>query len=175
MNTAGRSIQQGQGQTPFTFIVVVAAVLVASISILISGTVVGRRYIAVGANPLAAQSSGVKVLRYQIGAYVVAAACYVIAGVLLAGFVGYASSTAGSDNLLPSIAAVVVGGTPFTGSRGSVVASGVLALGAGPAQQLLVQAVAIVAATSISACSVQTVTFETEAPNEREIVKGQPI
>ena len=91
MNTAGRSIQQGQGQTPFTFIVVVAAVLVASISILISGTVVGRRYIAVGANPLAAQSSGVKVMRYQIGAYVVAAACYAIAGVLLAGFVGYAS------------------------------------------------------------------------------------
>jgi len=76
----------------------------------------------VGANPLAAQSSGVKVLRYQIEAYVVAAACYAIAGVLLAGFVRYASPTAGSDYLLPSIAAVVVGGTPFTGGRGSVVA-----------------------------------------------------
>jgi ribose transport system permease protein len=115
----------------------------------------------VGANPLAAQSSGVKVLRYQIEAYVVAAACYAIAGVLLAGFVRYASPTAGSDYLLPSIAAVVIGGTPFTGGRGSVVASGatalfmaqlgqmVLALGAGPPQQLLVQAVAILAATSI--------------------------
>ena len=114
----------------------------------------------VGANPLAAQSSG-RVLRYQIGAYVVAAACYAVADVLLAGFVGFASPTAGSDYLLPSIAAVVVGGTPFTGGRGSVVASGAsalfraqlgqmaLALGAGPAQQLLVQAVAIVAATSV--------------------------
>jgi len=41
----------------------------------------------VGANPLAAQSSGVRVLRYQIGAYVVAAACYASAGVLMVGFV----------------------------------------------------------------------------------------
>ena len=130
--------------------------------------------------------TGVKVLRYQIGAYVVAAACYAIAGVLLAGFVGYASPTATSDYLLPSIAAVVVGGTPFTGVRESVVASGaaalfmaqlgemVLALGAGLA--------AVVGSGGCdrrgnvdSACSVQTFTFETEASNEREVVKGQPI
>jgi ribose transport system permease protein len=131
------------------------------VSILISSTIIGRRYIAVGANQATAQSAGIRVLRYQIGTYIAAAVCYSITGVLLAGFVGYASPTAGADYLLPSIAAVVVGGTPFTGGRGSVVASGaaalfmaqlgqmVLALGAGPAQQLLVQAVTIVVATSI--------------------------
>jgi len=143
------------------FSVVIAAALVAAVSILISSTIIGRRYIAVGANQATARSAGIRVLRFQIGTYVAAAVCYSITGVLLAGFVGYASPTAGADYLLPSIAAVVVGGTPFTGGRGSVVASGaaalfmaqlgqmVLALGAGPAQQLLVQAVTIVVATSI--------------------------
>jgi ribose transport system permease protein len=84
-----------------------------------------------------------------------------VAGILYAGFIGTASHVAGNDYLLPGIAAVVVGGTPFTGGRGSVVASGVaavfmtqlgmmvLALGAGPAEQLLVQALVIVAATTI--------------------------
>ena len=145
----------------FPFSVVIAAGLVVVVSLLIGSTIVGRRYIAVGANPATAQSSGIKVLRYQIGTYVVAAMCYAVTGILLAGFVGYASPTAGSDYLLPSIAAVVVGGTPFSGGRGSVIASGaaalfmaqlgqmVLALGAGPAQQLLVQAATLVLATSI--------------------------
>lgn len=147
------------GAVPFS--VVIAAVLVAFVSLLIGSTIVGRRYVAVGANPATALSSGIRVLRYQVGTYVAAAVCYAITGILLAGFVGYASPTAGSDYLLPSIAAVVVGGTPFTGGRGSVIASGaaalfmaqlgqmVLALGAGPAQQLLVQAATIVLATSI--------------------------
>jgi hypothetical protein len=58
----------------------------------------------------------------------VAAVCYAITGIILAGFIGYASPTAGSDYLLLSIAAVVVGGTPFTGGRGSVIASGAAAL-----------------------------------------------
>jgi ribose transport system permease protein len=50
-----------------------------------------------------------------------------------------------------------------------------LALGAGPAQPLLVQAVAILAAKSIRRVPFKLFTFETEASNEREIVKGQPI
>ena len=68
---------------------------------------------------------------------------------------------AGNDYLLPAIAAVVVGGTKFTGGKGSVVASAVaalfmaqlgqmvLALGAGPAVQLLVQALAILLAIAV--------------------------
>jgi ribose transport system permease protein len=81
--------------------------------------------------------------------------------VLLAGYIGNATHTAGNDYLMPAIAAVVVGGTPFTGGRGSVIASGVaalflaqlsqmvLALGAGSAIQLLVQALALLVATAI--------------------------
>ena len=124
-------------------------------------TAIGRRFVAVGVNPRAAEAAGVRVLQYRIGAYVASAACFSAAGMLLAGFIGSASATSGNDYLLPAIAAVVVGGTPFTGGKGSVIASAVaalfmaqlgqlvLALGAGPAVQLLVQACAILLATTV--------------------------
>jgi ribose transport system permease protein len=124
-------------------------------------TAIGRRFVAVGVNPRAAETAGVRVLKYRIGAYVASSVCFSAAGMLLAGFIGSASQTSGDDYLLPAIAAVVVGGTPFTGGKGSVIASAVaalfmaqlgqlvLALGAGPAVQLLVQACAILLATTV--------------------------
>lgn len=124
-------------------------------------TAIGRRFVAVGVNPRAAEAAGVRILKYRIGAYVASAVCFSAAGMLLAGFIGSASQTSGNDYLLPAIAAVVIGGTPFTGGKGSVVASAVaalfmaqlgqlvLALGAGPAVQLLVQAGAILLATTV--------------------------
>ena len=141
--------------------VVFALVFVAATAVVIRKTVVGRRYIAVGANPRAADAAGVPVLSYQVGSYVAAGVCFAVSGLLLAGFIGSASQTAGNDYLLTSIAAVAVGGTPFTGGRGSVVASAVaalflaqlgqmvLALGAAPAVQLLIQAAAILGAATI--------------------------
>lgn len=141
--------------------VILAFIFIAVVSVITKRTLGGRRFVAVGANPAAASAAGIPVLAYQIGTYTVAAICYSVAGMLFAGFIGSASQTAGNDYLLPSIAAVVVGGTPFSGGRGSVVATGVaaifltlldqmvLALGAPSAIQLLVQAAAIVVAVSI--------------------------
>lgn len=138
-----------------------AVAFIAAVAMVTRSTPLGRRFTAVGVNPRAAQAAGISALRYLIGAYVLSAICFSVAGVLLAGYIGNASHTAGNDYLLPAIAAVVVGGTPFTGGRGSVIASGVaalfmaqlgqlvLALGAGPAIQLFVQALAILAATTI--------------------------
>jgi len=138
-----------------------ALVFVGVIAVIIRNTVVGRRFIAVGASPKAAEAAGVPVLSYQIGSYVAAGVCFAVSGLLLAGFIGSASQTAGSDYLLTSIAAVAVGGTPFTGGRGSVIASAVaalffaqlgqmvLALGAGTAVQLLIQVCAILGAAII--------------------------
>jgi ribose transport system permease protein len=144
---------------PYTLVLAVA--FIAVVAFITSRTAVGRRFVLVGANPRAASAAGIPVVRYQIGTYAAAATCFAVAGMLYAGFIGSASHIAGNDYLLPGIAAVVVGGTPFTGGRGSVVASGVaalfmtqlglmvLALGAGPAVQLLVQALVIIMAMSI--------------------------
>jgi ribose transport system permease protein len=141
--------------------VVFALVFVLVVWVVTRKTALGRRFVAVGVNPKTAEAAGIRVLAYQIGAYMASGVCFSVAGMLLAGFIGNASQTAGNDYLMPAIAAVVVGGTPFTGGRGSVIASAVaalfmaqlgqmvLALGAGTAVQLLVQAGAILAATTI--------------------------
>lgn len=141
--------------------VIFALLFIAAIALITKRTGFGRRFVAVGANPAAAAAAGLPVLRYQVATYGIAAVCFAVAGMLFSGYIGSASQTAGNDYLLPAIAAVVVGGTPFTGGRGSVVASGiaalfmvqlgqmVLALGAGTAVQLLVQALAIVLAVTI--------------------------
>ena len=141
--------------------VIFALVFVAATAVVIHATVIGRRFIAVGSSPRAAEAAGVPVLFYQVGSYVAAGVCFAVSGLLLAGFIGSASQTAGNDYPLASIAAVAVGGTPFTGGRGSVVASAVaalflaqlgqmvLALGAGPAVQLLIQVAAILGAATI--------------------------
>ncbi|WP_197716878.1 ABC transporter permease [Mesorhizobium sp. DCY119] len=141
--------------------VVLALLFIIVISVVTKRTIAGRRFVAVGANPAAAAAAGIPTLRYQVATYAVAAICYAVAGMLFTGFIGTASHIAGNDYLLPAIAAVVVGGTPFSGGRGSVIASGmaalfmaqlgqmVLALGADTSVQLLVQALAIVVAVTI--------------------------
>jgi len=161
--SVAQSIQQLSHATvaglPLT--VWLAALFIVVLAVITKRTVVGRRFVAVGVNPRAAVAAGIVATRYQIGAYLVSAVCFAVAGVLLAGYIGNATHTAGNDYLMPAIAAVVVGGTPFTGGRGSVIASGVaalfmaqlsqmvLALGAGSAMQLLVQALALLIATAI--------------------------
>lgn len=161
--SVAQSIQQFSHATvaglPLT--VWLAALFIVVLAVITKRTVVGRRFVAVGVNPRAAVAAGIVATRYQIGAYLVSAVCFAVAGVLLAGYIGNATHTAGNDYLMPAIAAVVVGGTPFTGGRGSVIASGVaalfmaqlsqmvLALGAGSAMQLLVQALALLIATAI--------------------------
>lgn len=144
---------------PYTLLLSVA--FIVAVAVISARTVIGRRFVAVGANPRAARAAGMRVLTYQVGTYAAAAICFAVAGMLYAGFIGSASQNAGNDFLLPGIAAVVVGGTPFSGGRGSVIASGVaaifmtqlgimvLALGASSAVQLLVQALVIVLAVVI--------------------------
>lgn len=54
----------------------------------------------------------------MIGVYALSGFCSAVVGVLLASFSGQAGLGMGDDYLLPSIAAVVVGGSLITGGRG---------------------------------------------------------
>ena len=135
--------------------VVLTAVLIALVQAALLWTVSGRRFEAVGANPTAATAAGIRVFRYLVGAYVLAGICYAIAAILLAGFLKTPGVFIGDTYLLPSVAAVVLGGTALTGGVGNVAASAVAALfltqlgqlalsiGAPTAVQLLIQSGAI--------------------------------
>jgi ribose transport system permease protein len=82
-------------------------------------TAVGRRFQAVGANPVASYAVGIRVTLYQILAYVVAAVFYAAAGLALAGLIRRPGAFVGTQYLLAPIAAVVIGGASLTGGQAS--------------------------------------------------------
>ncbi|MFT4437793.1 ABC transporter permease [Caballeronia sp. 15715] len=82
-------------------------------------TVFGRNLYAVGGSPGAARVSGVPVTRTLVLAYAVSAMCAATGGILLTGYSGGATLSMGEPYLLPSIAAVVVGGSSILGGRGT--------------------------------------------------------
>lgn len=140
---------------------IVALILIALLGFAIKKTVFGRRFEAVGAGLFASRAAGLATRRYQLIAYAGAAALYCTAGILLAGLVTSPSVFQGDDYLLPSVAAVVLGGTSLLGGRGSVVATAIAALfitqlgqfvletGAGQGVQNIVNAVALAAGLAI--------------------------
>jgi ribose transport system permease protein len=135
--------------------VLLAVGFTVAISILISRTVPGRRFVAAGAAPHAAHVAGIRVERHVLGGYIGAALCYAVAAIMLAGYLQTPTITLGDPYLLAPIAAVVIGGTTLGRGKASVVASAggalflsqltqlILGLGAPTAVQLLVQAAVI--------------------------------
>jgi ribose transport system permease protein len=100
--------------------VMIAAVLLAFGDVLQRRTRFGRYSAAIGAGEAAAYASGVKVDRQKVIAFVLSSAFAAFVGVMLAGRMMSGSPTLASEQLLPAIAAVVVGGTAITGGVGSI-------------------------------------------------------
>ena len=94
-------------------------------------TYFGRDVYAVGGNIEAARLSGINVGRTLMAVYAIAGLGAALAGIIQAGRLGAASPQVGQDIPLAAAAAVLLGGTSFTGGVGSVVgtAVGVLFIG----------------------------------------------
>lgn len=79
---------------------------------------IGRMIYAVGDNPAACRLAGVRVWQVQIFVYGMCGMLSALAGVLLVGFNDAADLGIGAPFLLPSVAAVVIGGTSIFGGLG---------------------------------------------------------
>jgi ribose transport system permease protein len=101
-------------------VIVIGMIVLAIAHILQSRTRFGRYSAAIGAGEPAAYASGLKVNRQKVFAFVLSASFAALAGVVLAGRLASGSPTLAAELLLPSIAAVVVGGTAITGGVGSI-------------------------------------------------------
>jgi ribose transport system permease protein len=101
-------------------VILIGLIVLAIAHTLQSHTRFGRYSAAIGAGEPAAYASGVKVDRQKVIAFVLSAAFAALAGVILAGRLASGSPTLAAELLLPSIAAVVVGGTAITGGVGSI-------------------------------------------------------
>lgn len=104
---------------PMPIVFVVVFVLVAWL--VQSRTILGRYLYAVGTNPAAARIAGVPMLPVQIAPYVISAGCAGFVGMMLAGYSNGATLRMGDSYLLPSIAAVVIGGSSILGGKGTFI------------------------------------------------------
>ncbi|MFC5676906.1 ABC transporter permease [Aeromicrobium endophyticum] len=109
-------------------IVIITVALVLLLASVLLNSVAGRRFVLVGSSPWSARAAGIQVTQYQVGAYVFSAVFAGFAGVLLAGYTGVATADLGKPYLLLTVAAVVIGGTPLSGGRGSLIATAAAAL-----------------------------------------------
>ncbi len=91
----------------------------------------GRVAYALGGNEHTTYLAGIKVKRYKIIFYVVCGFLTGLAALVLSSRISSAIPTMGASFEMNSIAAVVIGGTPLTGGKGSVwgTLTGVLLLG----------------------------------------------
>ncbi|HTI03361.1 MAG TPA: ABC transporter permease [Acidisoma sp.] len=101
-------------------VILIAAILAAGGMFVQRYTRFGRYSAAIGAGEPAAHAAGISVDRYKIMAFGLSGACAAFGGVLLAARLSSGSPDLASQLLLPTIAAVVVGGTAITGGIGNI-------------------------------------------------------
>ncbi|SEB74749.1 monosaccharide ABC transporter membrane protein, CUT2 family [Nitratireductor aquibiodomus] len=81
-------------------------------------TVFGQRIYAIGSNEQAAFMAGVPVRHIRIALFMLSGVFAAIAGLCLLGYSGSSFANVGEQYMLPSIIAVVFGGTPLSGGKG---------------------------------------------------------
>jgi ribose transport system permease protein len=147
------------GILPYSLVVFVP--IAALILFSLRRTGYGRLLYAVGDNPIAARLSGTRPWQVLIALYVITAVLAAIAGFLYSGLTNTASVTLMDTQVLPSVAAAVIGGTSILGGRGgfggtmvgalilTVVSSLLVSLGSPEAvRQILFGAIIVVVAAA---------------------------
>jgi ribose transport system permease protein len=104
------------GFVPNSIVVFVPLALLIVVGLRRSGY--GRLLFAVGDNPIAARLSGTRVWQVHLALYILSALLAAVAGILLAGLLNNATVSLVEQQVLPSVAAAVIGGTSIMGGRG---------------------------------------------------------
>jgi ribose transport system permease protein len=85
---------------------------------LLGRTVFGHRIYAIGSNEQAAYMAGVPVKAIRVALFMLSGIFAAIAGMCLIGYSGSSFANVGEQYMLPSIIAVVLGGTSLAGGKG---------------------------------------------------------
>jgi len=104
---------------PITWPLIIWIIVGGFVHFSLTRTGFGRVIYAIGDNAKAARLAGVKVWQVQIAAYVSCAILGGMAGIMLGGQSGAVAISLANSYLLPSVAAVVIGGTSIMGGVGS--------------------------------------------------------
>jgi ribose/xylose/arabinose/galactoside ABC-type transport system permease subunit len=106
------------GAIPIAVLIMIAIYIIAHW--VLTNTSFGRHVYAIGGNPRAANSVGIRVDRHLIAVYVLTGGLAGLGAVLIAGRLGTATPLTGTGLELDVIAAVIVGGTSLFGGVGTL-------------------------------------------------------
>lgn len=106
------------GFIPMPLIIVGISALVAAG--ILTRTVFGRQILAIGGNKEACRLLGIPVARRKVAVFVLAGGFAAFAGIVQAASLSAAEGGSGQADLLPIIAAVVIGGVSLYGGRGTI-------------------------------------------------------
>lgn len=153
----------GSGDIGPVSILFVWTIVIAVIGhFLLVKTPFGRAVTATGSNRSAARYSGVRTDNIRIAVMIASAVAAAFAGILYTGRLHGARYTLGEADLLTVIAAVVIGGTAFSGGKGSIIGAvigslvmgmlnnGLLLMGLSVSEQMIARGIIIVLAVSLS-------------------------
>jgi ribose transport system permease protein len=101
--------------------VVIAFGVIVISSFVLRRMVFGRHLYAVGGNPEAARLAGINVGVILISVYAISGGCAALGGVMSASRLFSANGQLGTGYELDAIAAVILGGTSFSGGVGTVI------------------------------------------------------
>lgn len=106
------------GPIPVPIIIMVICLIITSF--ILNKTKFGRHVYAVGGNREAARFSGIQISKIEMIVYTISGLLAGLSGVILAARMSSAQPTSGSGFELDAIAAVVLGGTSFSGGIGKI-------------------------------------------------------
>ena len=147
---------------PVPSLLIWSAVVVVLGWFLFRHTRFGAHVVATGDNADAARVTGIRVARVKIAVLLLSGTLAALAGLLYAGRLQSATYTLGEQDLLPVIAAVVIGGTRLFGGSGSVVGAlvgslimgmlnnGLILMGLSASGQMIAQGVILLTAISVT-------------------------
>ena len=175
------------GPIPGTF--VIALVIGVIIWVVLEFLPIGRYLYAVGANPKAADLTGVPRRRYIVGAMMTSGVLTAVAGVLLsARQAGVAQANIGPDYLLPALAAAFLGSTTIRPGRvnalGTILGVAIATIGISGLEQLLpgqffleplFNGLTLVAAITIASLAGRRRRAQADAPTNTPKTSGGPV
>lgn len=107
------------GVLPIPFVIMIACYVLAYF--ILNNTRLGRYIYTIGGNEEAARLSGIKVHKYLCIAYIISGVASAVAAIILTGRLNSAQAIFGQLAELDAIAAVIIGGTSFSGGEGTIV------------------------------------------------------
>lgn len=103
-----------------SYVTVIALLLFAATAFMLGYTKLGSNIYSVGGSEGAAHLSGINVYRTRVTVYVLSGLFAGVAGILLTAMSASASPIAGAEYSFTTMAAVVIGGTSFSGGKGGL-------------------------------------------------------